>query len=130
LADYRDHYDEIRQAGGELVVIAVDAPVSSEAMRRTLQLPFLVLSDTERQVVREWGVYNPRERGGIATPAVFVIEPGRRVRFAEVDGVTTRVHASAMIPVLRGEASAPEVSRSLYVPTLIDFLRAIRNQVG
>jgi len=82
LADYRDHYDEIRASGADVVAVSVDPPEASEAVRRDLPLPFTILCDTERRVAQEWDVYNPRERGGIAKPALFIIDPGRTVRYA------------------------------------------------
>jgi len=91
LADYRDHYDEIRAYGSNLAAVSVDPPQTSEAVRRDLRLPFKILCDTARRVVRQWDIYNSRERGGIAKPAVFIIDPGRTVRYASVDGVSSRV---------------------------------------
>jgi len=129
LADYRDHYDEIRRAGGELITVSADVPARSEMLRELLHLPFVMLSDVERRVVRQWDIYNARERGGIAKPTVYVLEPDRRVRFVEVDGVASRVHASAILPIVRGDSPFPRVARALYVPSAIDFLRALRNQM-
>src|SRR5260370_67525 len=55
LADYRERYLEIRSAGADVVAVSVDAPDKSEALRVRLSLPFAILCDTERRVVREWG---------------------------------------------------------------------------
>jgi peroxiredoxin len=82
LADYREHYPEIRSAGASLVAVSVDSCESSEALRTQLSLPFPILCDTERRVVKDWDIYNSRERGGIAKPAVFVIDPNQVVRYA------------------------------------------------
>lgn len=60
-----------------MVAVSVDAPETSEALRVQLSLPFRILCDTERRVVRDWDLYDARERGGIAKPAVFVIDPNR-----------------------------------------------------
>jgi hypothetical protein len=57
----------------------VDAPEKSEAVRQQLRLPFPILSDRERRVVQEWDIYNPKEKGGIARPAVFILAPDRTV---------------------------------------------------
>ena len=59
----------------------MDAPEKSESVRRELRLPFSILSDAERRVVREWNIYNAKEKGGIAKPAVFILNPDRMVRF-------------------------------------------------
>ncbi len=65
MADYRDHYPEIQSAGASLVAVSVDAPGKSEALRNHLSLPFPILCDTERRVVRDWGIYNTREKGAL-----------------------------------------------------------------
>jgi peroxiredoxin len=129
LADYRDHYDEIRASGANLVAVSVDPPEASEAVRRDLRLPFMILCDTARRVVREWDIYNPRERGGIAEPAVFIIDPDRIVLYASVDGVSSRIAASEIVRLLPATAETPPARRKHYIPTLADFFRAIRNSI-
>jgi peroxiredoxin len=124
--DYREHYEEIRVAGASVAAIAVDPPEKSEAVRRGLHLPFPILCDTERRVVREWDLYNPQERGGIAKPALFVIQSDRRVRYAAVDTVTTRAPASEIVRVLRSATGGEPVRRKVYVPRPGDFFHAIR----
>jgi len=126
LVDYREHYQEIRATGASIVAVSVDAPDKSEVLRHELRLPFSILCDVERRVVREWSIYNPRERGGIAKPAVFVIERDRTVRYGSVDAVTTRVPASEIVRVLQAVEGQP-VRRKVYVPRLAEWFRAIRN---
>ena len=126
MVDYREHYQEIRATGASIVAVSVDAPDKSEVLRHELRLPFSILCDVERRVVREWSIYNPRERGGIAKPAVFVIERDRTVRYGSVDAVTTRVPASEIVRVLQAVEGQP-VRRKVYVPRLAEWFRAIRN---
>jgi peroxiredoxin len=127
LADYRDHYAEIRSAGADAVAVSVDPPIKSEALHE-LRLPFLILSDTERRVIKNWGIYDPNERGGVAKPAVFVIDRDRTVQYSKIDDVATRVPASEIIRILRG-AGRREAQRKVYIPRLSDFFRAIRNMI-
>jgi peroxiredoxin len=129
LADYRDHYNEIRAAGAEVGAISVDPPENSEPLRRGLRLPFPILCDTERRVVHEWDIYNPRERGGVAKPAVFVIERDRRVRYAAMDGVASRAPAAEVLRLLRNTGESQSVRCKVYIPQLADWLRAIRNSI-
>jgi peroxiredoxin len=126
LADYRDHYQEICTAGASVVALAVDALEKSEPMRRGLRLPFPILCDTDRHVVREWDLYNPQERGGIAKPAIFVIQPDRKISYAAVDTVATRAPASEIVRVLRAAPDAQPVRPKTYIPRPADFFRAIR----
>jgi len=127
LADYREHYLEIRSAGASVVAVSVDAPDQSEALRVHLSLPFPILCDTERRVVRDWGIYNSREKGGTAKPAVFIIDPSHVVRYAAVDGVVRRVPAAEIVSLLQNAAKAQAVRRRLYVPLFSDWISAIRN---
>jgi peroxiredoxin len=127
LVDYRQHYPQIRATGASVVAVSVDAPDKSEALRHGLGLPFPILCDTQRHVIREWDIYNPRERGGIAKPAVFVVERDRSVGFASVDGVATRVPAPEIVRILQAVGEGQPVRRAVYVPRLGEWFRAIRN---
>ena len=125
--DYREHYQEIRATGASIVAVSVDAPDKSEVLRHELRLPFPILCDTERRVIREWDIYNPRERGGIAKPAVFVVERDRTVRYGSVDAVATRVPASEIVRIQQAVAEGRPVRRKVYIPRLAEWFRAIRN---
>jgi len=46
------------------------------------------------QVVKDWGIYNSAEKGGVAKPAVFIIDVDLVVRYAAVDSVMRRVPAA------------------------------------
>ena len=127
MADYREHYPEIRSAGASLVAVSVDSCEASEALRTQLALPFPILCDTERRVVKDWDIYNARERGGIAKPAVFVIDPNQVVRYASVDSVATRVPALEIVRWLQSAANAPPIRRKVHIPTLSEWIRAILN---
>jgi peroxiredoxin len=129
LAEHRDHYLEIRSAGASVVAVSVDGPDESEALRVHLSLPFPILCDTERRVVREWGIYNSREKGGIAKPAVFILDPSGVVRFAAVDTVVKRVPAAEIVALVQNSTRAQPVRRKLYVPQFSDWISAIRNLI-
>ena len=105
----------------------MDAPEKSEAVRQQLRLPFPILSDRERRVVQEWDIYNPKEKGGIARPAVFILAPDRTVRFVSVDGVSARVPAADIVGMLRDDKDTMPTRRKLLIPTLSTFFRAARN---
>jgi len=127
LADYRDHDLEIRSAGASVVAVSVDAPDESEALRAQLSLPFPILCDTERRVVRDWGIYNSGEKGGIAKPAVFLIDSSRVVRYAAVDTVVRRVPAAEIVSLLQSSAERQPVRRRVYFPRFFEWKSAIRN---
>lgn len=128
MADYRDHYAEIRATGAGLVAVSVDSVLKSEAVRRELRLPFPILCDAERRVIQDWDVYNPREKGGIAKPAVFVIGHDRILRYSSVDDVPKRVPASEVVRLLNTTSGAQPLRRKVYIPHLGDFVRALRTK--
>jgi peroxiredoxin len=127
--EYREHYLEIRLAGASVVAVSVDAPNKSEALRVHLSLPFPILCDTERRLVRDWGIYNSGEKGGIAKPAVFIIDPSRVVRYAAVDTVVRRVPAAEIVSLLQNSPDGQPVRRRVHVPLFSEWKRAIRNIV-
>ena len=130
MADYREHFEDLRAAGASVVAVSVDAPEQSEALRRALRLSFPILCDTERRVVRQWDIYNPRERGGIAKPAVFLIDRGRTLCFGAVDTVVRRVPAAEIVRLLQTAAMGEPVRRKTYIPRWGEWLRAIRNTLS
>ena len=88
-------YPAIRATGADVAALSVDSAERSAALRDQLTLPFPILGDVTRAVVQAWDLYNPREMGGIAVPAVFVIDPDLRVRWRSVDSTRKRV---ALLP--------------------------------
>lgn len=105
----------------------MDAPDKSEALRVHLSLPFPILCDTERRVVRDWGIYNSAERGGIAKPAVFIIDPSHVVRYAAVNTVVMRVPAAEIVSLLQNGAEGQPVRRRVYLPLFSEWKSAIRH---
>ena len=126
MAGYREHVAEIEAADAGLVAISVDTPEESRAFKQSLRLPFRLLSDVERKVVSEWELLNTGEHGGIAHPAVWVIDQTRTVRFRSLDRITSRVDLGALLAFLRGEGSAtPEPKRSMLLPDLGVYWRSM-----
>jgi peroxiredoxin len=127
LAEYRDTYPSFREVGANVMAVSVDAPEKSGSVRRQMQIPFPILSDSQRRVVREWGIYNPREKGGIAKPAVFILAADRTVRFVSIDEVASRVPAAEILRRVSDQHSASWAKRTALIPGPSTFFRAIRN---
>ena len=85
---------------------------------------FPILCDTERRVIKDWDIFDPREKGGIAKPAVFVLDRDRTVRHAQVDQVAKRLPPTEIIRVLI-DTPAPPLQPKIYIPGWRDFLRAL-----
>jgi hypothetical protein len=102
-------------------------------LRRELRLPFPLLSDPERGVIASWGLLNSKERGGVAYPAVFILDPGLGVRFRSLDGTTARVHTGSVVEFLRagdGSGTAPAPRKAPVRAGPGEWWRGIRNYLG
>ena len=60
--------------------MSVDSVAQNRAMVDKLLLPFGLLADVDGEVARRYGVWD--EGGGIARPAIFVIDAAATVRYA------------------------------------------------
>jgi peroxiredoxin len=127
LAEYARNYSAIRAAGADVAALSVDSAERSAALIEQLSLPFPILGDVSRAVVQAWDLYNPREMGGIAVPAVFVIDPDLCVRWRSADTTRNRVSADNVLRFLRGETDAESLARSRVSAGLGDFARAAGN---
>ncbi len=129
MADYRDQQPAIRAAGANLAAISVDGPEKSQAVRNEFRLDFPIFCDTHRRVAHEWGVYNAREKGGIAKPVVFILDPGCVVRYVSVDEIASRVPASEVVRLLSAHDGVAAPQRRRLNPGPGNFFRALRNSL-
>ena len=97
MADYSSFADKFRSAGAEIAALSVDDTKRSAALREQLSLKFPLLCDSDRAVVTQYGLLNTREMGGIAFPAVFVIDRDRKIRFRALETVARRVHVKQLV---------------------------------
>jgi peroxiredoxin len=101
LAEFRDLFDDFRALGVHMAAVAVDSPEQSGRVVRQYELPFPILCDTQTQVVRAWGLFNAKEKDGIAVPAVLLLGRDRRFESIMIEGVATRVRAADLLKLLR-----------------------------
>jgi peroxiredoxin len=130
LAEYRYRFDELTSLGFGLVAVSVDSPQVSRGLAQQLRLPFPLLSDTAREVVRAYGLFNEREKGGIAYPATLVLDRSRTVRFRSLDRTASRVSLDALLAFLRAGVESPapaKPERRGVVPRIGDFVRVTAN---
>ena len=86
LCMFRDQLARLNEANAQVFGISVDSFFALKAFGDSLGLTFPLLSDFNKDVIRQYGVYNPDMIGlyGIANRAVFVIDPTGVVRHREV----------------------------------------------
>jgi len=74
----RDLHDEIQRAGLRIVGISPQSPESHAKFRAKYNLPFVLLSDQDKSVVKMYGVNGPLGIG--VRRASFLIDGSRRIR--------------------------------------------------
>src|SRR6185503_14131002 len=86
LCTFRDSMAKLGQADAQVYGISVDTFFTLKAFQDHEKLTFPLLSDFNKQVIRDYGVFNEDMIGlkGIAKRAVFVIDKDGVVRHREV----------------------------------------------
>ncbi|GAB4336026.1 MAG: hypothetical protein Kow0099_08740 [Candidatus Abyssubacteria bacterium] len=97
LKGLRNRYQELARGGVELATVSADPIENLRAYTEKNSVPFIMLSDTDRTVIKQYGVYNPKERGGVAIPSVFIIDREGTVRFAGIERTVLRVSSKKLV---------------------------------
>ncbi|HVH28503.1 MAG TPA: peroxiredoxin [Vicinamibacterales bacterium] len=86
LCTFRDSLAQLNKVNAQVYGISVDTFFALKAFADQQHLPFPLLSDFNKQVIREYGVFNEDMIGlkGIAKRAVFVLDKAGIVRYREV----------------------------------------------
>src|SRR5437763_4325623 len=86
LCTFRDSLSRLNAAQAQVYGISVDTFFTLKAFQQDQKLTFPLLSDFNKTVIRDYGVFNEDMIGlqGIATRATFVIDKDGIVRHAEV----------------------------------------------
>jgi len=116
--------------GVSLAAVSVDSPEALRRLREDGGLRFELLSDTRRKTVRAWGLLNARERGGIAFPAVFVLDTGGIIVFRSLDRTASRADVTSILAFLQsfrqnGTQRLENEARSFVIPTFRDVVAGL-----
>ena len=86
LCTFRDSMAQLNKANAQVFGISTDTFFAQKAFQEQQKLNFSLLSDYNKQVIRDYGVFNEDMIGlkGIAKRAVFVVDKGGVVRYREV----------------------------------------------
>ncbi len=74
--------EEIKGLGASLVALSADDAETAEMTIEALQLTYTVLPDSNREIIRRFGVLHPQE--GISRPATFIIDAEGVIRFQHI----------------------------------------------
>ena len=86
LCTFRDSMDALNKASAQVFGISVDTFFTLKAFHDQQKFTFPLLSDFNKQAIRDYGVFNEDMIGlkGIAKRAVFVLDKDGVVRYREV----------------------------------------------
>ena len=80
-----EDYEKIKSAGAvELITISADNQNYAWSMAQTTGAKYQVLSDSDRSVIKLYGVLNAKEHDGIAHPSTFIIDKTGRIQYLYV----------------------------------------------
>ena len=78
-------------------MISADSVDELKDYKKREGCPLTMLSDSERKVIKEYDLFNPSEREGIAVPAAFVINRSGVVRFSKIENTLLRVRPNMLL---------------------------------
>lgn len=98
----RDNYEALRQAGYEVVGVSVDSTKSHLKFIEKNQLPFSLISDTEKTLVEQFGVWGEKSMCGRKYMGTFrttflINEEGVVERIITPKEVKTKEHAAQIL---------------------------------
>ena len=107
--DFRDDFKKIEKAGAVLFGVSADSLAAHEKFRGKYKLPFGLLSDETREVIKKYGVWKEKslygkKYMGIERTTVVIDKAGRIAKvFAKVK---VQGHSGEVLKTLKGEPGA------------------------
>ncbi len=96
----RDHYQELKDAGYELLGVSPDSEKSHQRFIEKKKLPFHLLADTDKTVAKAYGVWGPKKFMGRSYEGVhrttFIIDEEGRIQKVFTK-VKTKNHAEQIL---------------------------------
>lgn len=99
---FRDSYEVFKEAGAEVIGVSSDSQASHHHFASTYHLPFILLSDTNGELRKTYGV-----------PATLGVLPGRVTYVIDKEGIVHHIFSSQFAP----EKHIVEAIRALQAPT-------------
>ena len=62
--DFRDHWDAVRKKGAVVIGVSADSPESHDKFAAKYELPFSLVSDEEKQILKSYGVWQKKSLYG------------------------------------------------------------------
>ena len=98
----RDGYQELKNAGYEIIGVSIDSKASHQKFIEKFNLPFPLIADTEKKLVEEFGVWQEKKNYGktymgTVRTTFLTAEDGVITHIIEGRKVDTKNHAQQII---------------------------------
>ncbi len=98
----RDHYDDLKNAGYEVLGVSVDSDKSHQKFIEKNNLPFNLIADTEKKLVEAFGVWAEKKMYGRSymgtLRTTFIInEQGEVEKIYTPKEIKTKIHAEQIL---------------------------------
>jgi len=94
----RDSHDEIQKMGAIILGVSLDDIDTQKRFKAENELPFELLSDSDKKVSKAFGVLNPQET--YSQRKTFIIDKDRKIAYI-FDKVNVSKHGEEVIEVLK-----------------------------
>jgi glutaredoxin-dependent peroxiredoxin len=88
MCTFRDSLQDLKKEGADIIGISIDGPFANKIFTTNRHLNFPLLSDYNRDVIRQYGVImkdlGPLKDYNAAKRSVFIIDKDRKVRYSWV----------------------------------------------
>lgn len=101
MTEVKKNYSSFKDLNIKIIALSVDSPEQSAAFKKEMELPFDLLCDVKRQVVKLYHLLNPHEHKGIAYPAIFIIKNSGEIGYRSLDRKASRVNLSDVLSYLK-----------------------------
>jgi peroxiredoxin Q/BCP len=96
---FRDKYENFKMLGTEVIGISSDNLASHQKFVSKYKLPFILLSDTDKKIRKEFGVPNDY-LGLIPGRATYVIDKKGIVQFI-FDSISAKIHIEKALEIIK-----------------------------
>lgn len=98
----RDHYDALQKAGYEVIGVSVDSASSHRKFIEKNQLPFTLIADTDKDLVKTFGVWVEKKMYGrtymgTQRTTFLIDEEGRVERIIGPKEIKTKIHGEQLL---------------------------------
>jgi len=96
----RDHYEELRNAGYEIIGVSADTERKQKNFQNKYNFPYPLLADVDKEAINAFGVWGPKKFMGRAYDGIhritFLINENGIVDRV-IDKVKSKVHATQIL---------------------------------